>query len=309
MLYESIALPTELARRLWEVRKKRAALASASFIFPRPLQLAHLPSRQSSYLGVGERQCVRSNVALLHHAGGQNLRQNPAGMKRFSSSREPPADSSVLSGRVSRRDFLRSLGTTAVSATALGARSLASELAQVNAEKIHGPGAVPVTLSINGERRALAIEPRVTLLEALRMHAGLTGTKESCDRATCGACTVLLNGEPVYACSVLAIEAQGAEIETIEGLTKSGELTRLQHAFVDKDGLQCGYCTPGFVLTLTALLRKNPHPTEAEIRRASAGNLCRCGSQPRIIAAALAAGGSPASAKARVIRLHDHALA
>jgi len=238
-----------------------------------------------------------------------DLPQNPAGMKRFSSSDHPSAASALLSGRVSRRDFLRGLGTTAVSAAALGAQGFASELAQANAEKIRGPGAVPITLFVNGERRALTVEPRVTLLEALRLHAGLTGTKESCDRATCGACTVLFNGDPVYACSMLAIEAQGAEIETIEGLTKSGELTRLQRAFVDQDGLQCGFCTPGYAMTLTALLRKNPHPTEAEIRRACAGNLCRCGSQPRIVAAALDAGGHPTAAKATVIRFHDHALA
>ena len=230
-------------------------------------------------------------------------------MKRVSSSDKPTSASSLFSRRVSRRDFLRGLGTTAISAATLGAQSVASELAQANAEKVHGPTAMPVTLSVNGERRTFTIEPRVTLLEALRMNAGLTGTKESCDRATCGACTVLFNGDPVYACSLLAIEAQGAEIETIEGLTKSGELTRLQQAFVDKDGLQCGFCTPGFVLTLTALLRKNPHPTEAEIRKACAGNLCRCGSQPRIIAAALDAGGTSTAAKATVIHFHDHALA
>lgn len=230
-------------------------------------------------------------------------------MKRPSSSDTPSTTISNPTGRVSRRDFLRGLGTTAVSAATLGAQSFASELAQVNAEKVQGPGAVPVTLSVNGERRSLTLEPRVTLLEALRMNAGLTGAKEACDRATCGACTVLLNSEPVYACSILAIDAQGAEIETVEGLTKSGELTRLQHAFVDKDGLQCGFCTPGFVLTLTALLRKNPHPTEAEIRKACSGNLCRCGSQPRIIAAALEAGGTQTAAKANLVRFHDHALA
>lgn len=245
------------------------------------------------------------------YAPGAEVRIIPAlaGMKPTSSSAAPAAATSVLSSPVSRRDFLRGLGTAAVSAATLGAQGVASELAQVNAEKVRGPGAVPVTLSVNGERRTVTVEPRVTLLEALRMNVGLTGTKEACDRATCGACTVLLNGEPVYACSVLAIAAQGAEIETIEGLTKSGELTRLQHAFIDKDGLQCGFCTPGFVLTLTALLRKNPHPTEAEIRKACAGNLCRCGSHPRIVAAALEAGGTPTTAKSTVIRFHDHALA
>ena len=230
-------------------------------------------------------------------------------MKRSSSSGQSSVPPPILSAGVSRRDFLRGLGTTAVSAAALGSQSLAAGLAQANAEEVRGPAAGPVTLSINGERRTFNLEPRVTLLEALRLNAGLTGSKEACDRATCGACTVLLDGDPVYACTVLAIEAQGAEIETVEGLTKSGGLTRLQQAFVDKDGLQCGFCTPGFVMTLPALLRKNAHPTEAEIRRACAGNLCRCGSQPRIIAAALEAGGTPTAAKANTVRFHDHALA
>jgi aerobic-type carbon monoxide dehydrogenase small subunit (CoxS/CutS family) len=159
---------------------------------------------------------------------------------------------------------------------------------------------VPVTLTVNGEVRTFSLEPRVTLLEALRANAGLTGAKEACDRATCGACTVLVNDTPVYACSLLAIEAQGAEITTIEGLARDGKLTALQQAMVERDGLQCGYCSPGMVLVLTALLRKNPHPTEAEIKRACAGNLCRCGSYPRIFAATLAASGQRTAAKLEV---------
>lgn len=210
---------------------------------------------------------------------------------------------------VSRRDFLKGLGTTAITAAALSARGVAQELEQASAEKSHGPGPVPVTLSINGEKKTFSLEPRVTLLEALRDHAGLTGAKEVCDRATCGACTVLLNDAPVYACSMLAIEAQGAEITTIEGLARTGELTKLQQALVDKDGLQCGFCTPGFVMSLTALLRHNPHPTAAEIRKACSGNLCRCGSYPRIIAAALAATGAKTTSNLTVLHLPDHAVA
>jgi len=217
-----------------------------------------------------------------------------------------PSEASV---GVSRRAFLKGLGTTAISTAAMGAGNVAKGLAQANAERVHGPGAVPVTFKVNGESRSLQIEPRTTLLEALRLQIGLTGPKEACDRAACGACTVLLGDRPVYACSMLAIEAQGAEITTIEGLSRSGELTRLQKAFVDKDGLQCGFCTPGMVMTLTALLRKNPHPTEAEVRHALAGNLCRCGSQPRIVAAALDASGAPATAKLKILHAHDHALA
>lgn len=215
---------------------------------------------------------------------------------------------------VTRRGFLKTLGTSAVTAAALGATNVAQGLAEANAERLHGPGAVAVTLTINGRKTTLQLEPRVTLLEALRTAANLTGAKEACDRAACGACTVLLNGLPVYACSVLAIEAQGAEITTVEGLAAGAEadpqqLTPLQRAFVDHDGLQCGYCSPGMVLTLTALLRKNPHPTEAEIRRACAGNLCRCGSYPRIFAATLAASGQSPAAKLTIVPLHDHAVA
>jgi xanthine dehydrogenase YagT iron-sulfur-binding subunit len=209
-------------------------------------------------------------------------------MKRASSSDDSTSSGSPLSTPFSRRAFLRGLGTTAVSAAALGARSVAAEIAKVNAEKPNGPGAIPVTLSINGERRTLQLEPRVTLLEAIRQHCGLTGPKEVCERATCGACTVLLDGVPVYACMILAIEAQGREITSIEGISKEG-LTPVQQAMVENDGLQCGYCSPGFVMSLTALLKRNPNPTEAEVRKACSGHLCRCGSYPHIFKAALAA--------------------
>ncbi len=208
-------------------------------------------------------------------------------MQRASSSDDSQSARSFFSAPVSRRTFLRGLGTTAVSAAAIGAKSVAADLASVKADTPVGPGAVAVTLSINGEPRTLALEPRVTLLEALRLHAGITGHKEVCERATCGACTVLLDGIPVYACMMLAIEAQGREITTIEGLSRDG-LTALQQAIVENDGLQCGYCTPGFVMSLTALLKHNPDPSAAEIRKACSGHLCRCGSYPGVFAAARA---------------------
>jgi len=233
-------------------------------------------------------------------------------MKRASPQKGSPArgvPGAVAAAGVSRRDFLKSLGTTAISAAAMSAGGVAAGLEQTGTERVYGPGPVPVILSINGEKRIFQLEPRVTLLEALRDQAGLTGAKEPCDRATCGGCTVLLDDLPVYACSLLAIEAQGAEITTIEGLAKDGRLTKLQQAFVAKDGLQCGYCTPGMVMTLTALLRRNPHPTEAEVRKACSGNLCRCGSYPRIFAAALETGGAKATSRLEVITLHDHAVA
>lgn len=221
-----------------------------------------------------------------------------------------PARKDSAGSGVSRRTFLKCLGTSAVTAAALGASNVAKGMAEANAERVHGPGAVPVTLMVNGKKATFQVEPRVTLLEALRTNAGLTGAKEACDRATCGACTVLLNGNPVYACAILAIEAQGAEIETIEGLMADGALTKLQQAFVDRDGLQCGYCSPGMIMTLTALLRKNPKPSAAEIRRACAGNLCRCGAYPRIVSATLAAGGQqPTTTNLTVIPPHEHALA
>ncbi|OHE80888.1 MAG: hypothetical protein A3G75_14340 [Verrucomicrobia bacterium RIFCSPLOWO2_12_FULL_64_8] len=228
-------------------------------------------------------------------------------MKRPSTSRDTPGG--LPSGGVTRRSFLKGLGASAVSAAALAAEGVAEELAKANAEKVQGPHPVPMSLRINGETHNLQLEPRVTLLEALRTHVGLTGPKESCDRASCGACTVLLNGVPLYACSMLAIEAQGAEITTIEGLNRNGELTPIQQALVDHDGLQCGYCSPGFVMTLTALLRRNPRPTEADVRAACAGNLCRCGAYPRIFAAALAATGQKTTSKLEVIHLKEHAVA
>ena len=212
---------------------------------------------------------------------------------------------SLLSAPVSRRTFLRGLGTTAVSSAALGAQGVAAGLAQANAEQPRGPGGLAVTLSINGARRTFTLEPRVTLLEALRIHAGLTGPKEVCERATCGACTVLLDGVPVYACMILALEAQGREITTVEGISRGG-LTPVQQALAAHDGLQCGFCSPGFVMSLTALLKRTPHPSEADVRKACSGHLCRCGSYPRIFSAALAASRT---ATANRSTPHSHAVA
>ncbi len=188
---------------------------------------------------------------------------------------------------VSRRSFLKSFGTTAAAAATVQVEAVAQELAKANAEQTYGPGAVPITLNVNGKTLKLQVEPRVTLLEALRNHSNLTGAKEVCDRATCGACTVLLDGAPIYSCSKLAIEAQGHEITTVEGLAQDGELEPLQQAFIDHDALQCGYCTPGMILSIEALFRKIPQPTRDDIRNAIDGNLCRCGSYLNIIEAAL----------------------
>ena len=204
-------------------------------------------------------------------------------------------------GAHSRRTFLKSLGTVAATAATAQVKSVAAELEKVNAEKVVGPDAVPVTLNVNGEKLKLMLEPRVTLLDALRNYSSLTGAKDGCDRAVCGACTVLLGDTPIYSCQKLAIEAQGVEITTVEGLAKNEKLSKVQQAFLDKDALQCGYCTPGFVMSVTALLKKNPRPNAADVKHACAGNTCRCGTHPRILQAALKAAGVETAGRTEVV--------
>jgi aerobic-type carbon monoxide dehydrogenase small subunit (CoxS/CutS family) len=148
-----------------------------------------------------------------------------------------------------------------------------------------------LTLTVNGTVVEGDVDCRMTLAEFLREELELTGTKVGCNRAECGACTVLLNGNPVYSCTLLAIDAAGKEVLTIEGLADEGKLHPLQEAFIEHDALQCGYCTPGMILSAKALLDRNPHPTEDDVRKAIDGNLCRCGSYPNILEATIAASG------------------
>ena len=152
-------------------------------------------------------------------------------------------------------------------------------------------------IAVNGGSHTLQVEPRWTLLHLLREVMDLTGAKTGCDRGECGACTVLLNGAPVYSCMLLALQAQGAAVTTVEGLGTPEHLNPVQEAFVQEDGAQCGFCTPGFILSAEALLRRSPAPTEEEVRRALAGNLCRCNAYGRILAAVMRAsqlrGGNP----------------
>jgi xanthine dehydrogenase YagT iron-sulfur-binding subunit len=205
---------------------------------------------------------------------------------------------------ISRRSFLKGLGTAVIASAAIPVSAVAADVEKIGSlgvEKTFGPGAIPVTLNVNGKPLQLNLEPRVTLLDALRNHSSLTGTKEVCDRATCGACTVLFDGQPVYSCMKLAVEAQGHAITTVEGLATDGELTPVQKAFVEGDALMCGYCTPGFVMTATALLKKNPHPTANEVRTACSGNLCRCGTQARMLTATLKAAGVKTASITEVI--------
>lgn len=172
---------------------------------------------------------------------------------------------------VSRRGFM---GRVGAAGGALGAGVLDASAQTV---KPLGPGPVPITLKINGKAQNLTVEPRVTLLDALRDELQLTGAKKVCDRGTCGACTVIMNGKIVYACNVLAIDAQGSEIQTIEGISEGDKLHPVSAAFVDNDAQQCGYCTPGFVMAVKGYLEKNPNPTLEQINRELGGNLCRCG--------------------------------
>jgi xanthine dehydrogenase YagT iron-sulfur-binding subunit len=180
-------------------------------------------------------------------------------------------------GGLSRRAFLRGSGAAAA-ATALGTPPLpADEPRAAGGPAGIGPGPVPVELTVNGAKVAAQLEPRVTLLDALRNHLDVTGCKRVCDRGTCGACTVMLDGKPVYSCTVLALEARGKQIKTAESLVDGGNLDPVPAAFARCDAQQCGFCTPGFVVAMRAAFDKNPDATPAEIEVALSGNICRCG--------------------------------
>jgi xanthine dehydrogenase YagT iron-sulfur-binding subunit len=159
--------------------------------------------------------------------------------------------------------------------------------AQVATNDTVGPGAVPITLEVNGTVRALAVSPATTLAEALREQLELTGTKVACDRGACSACTVWLDGAPVCSCMVLALDVGARKVTTIEGLADGDRFHPVQFAFIAQDAIQCGFCTPGLVMSCAALLERNPHPTENEVKAAIGGHLCRCGTYPHVIAAVL----------------------
>jgi xanthine dehydrogenase YagT iron-sulfur-binding subunit len=207
--------------------------------------------------------------------------------------------------RLSRRAFIKGAGAAAAVASLIGVPAAAAtspspesgEATSAGILERLGPGAHEIELRLNGARRQVTIEPRVTLLEALRGPLGLTGTKLVCDRGACGACTVHLDGAPVNACMMLAIDARGHEVITIEGLGTPDRMHPVQRAFVESDALQCGFCTPGMVMSVTAALTANPAPTLDDVKHAVAGNICRCGTYPHVFKAALAA-----AAKARSLK-------
>jgi xanthine dehydrogenase YagT iron-sulfur-binding subunit len=192
---------------------------------------------------------------------------------------------------LSRRQLLKRAGTAAVATSVAGAllangtKKDAPEEAQGFAET----GAADITLKVNGKLRKLKVQPRTTLLDALRDRLQMTGAKRVCDRGTCGACTVLKDGKPIYACMMLAIDAQAAEITTVEGFGSEKQMSKVQKAFVEKDALMCGFCTPGFVTAVHAVLAANPKASIDEIREGCRGNICRCGTFNRVFEAAVEA--------------------
>jgi xanthine dehydrogenase YagT iron-sulfur-binding subunit len=204
----------------------------------------------------------------------------------------PPEERKTQSenkGRFSRRGFIRGMGAGGgvLSGGLLGTVALEEEAKAADGRV--GPDAVPITLQLNGKPTQLRVEPRVTLLDALRNHLGTTGAKRVCDRGTCGACTVIMNSKTVYGCTVLAIDAQGKDIRTIEGLAPEGKLHPVSAAFVNNDGQQCGYCTPGFVMAVKGFLDRYPNPTMEDVEKGLGGNLCRCGTYVGVRKAALEA--------------------
>ena len=188
---------------------------------------------------------------------------------------------------VSRRGFIQGAGG-GVAGAALGG---GEALAQADGAPVVGPEAVPIRFTVNGQAREVRAEPRQTLAGLLRDQMEMTGTKVVCNRGACSACSVTLNGRQVASCSVLALDADGGEVTTVEGLADGFSLTALQAAFVRNDAQMCGMCTPGFVQNATALLAENPKPTLDEVKTALSGNLCRCGTYPKIFAAVMDASG------------------
>lgn len=196
------------------------------------------------------------------------------------------------SGRLSRRGFLKGAGVTAAGAAlaeaGISALSEPAHAAHAGPE-IFGPGTSEITLKVNGKPLAAVIDPRTTLADALRFDLDLTGTKVACDRGACSCCTVWLDGNPVNSCMTFAMDAVGRDIRTIEGLSAGDKLHPLQEEFINHDALQCGFCTPGMIMSCAALLERNKQPTLEDVKHACSGNLCRCGTYPKVFDATIAA--------------------
>lgn len=200
------------------------------------------------------------------------------------------ADEAALPAGLSRRAFL---GGTTGGAAAASLLTLSGKAGAAASPRVSGPAAVRISMMVNGVPRALKVEPRTTLVQALRDELGLRGTKVGCDRGACGACTVHLDGTPALACSTLALEVGERKVTTIEGLAQGATLHPIQQAFIEQDAMQCGFCTPGMVMSCAALLARDAKPDRATIRNAVAGNLCRCGTYPKVFTAVMTASGQP----------------
>jgi len=206
-------------------------------------------------------------------------------------SSDPPSPETPKRGPT-RRGFLKSAGVISAGTAGLEVLhgvSVAEDEAQA---RVAGPGKIPLKLDINGQVHSLSVEPRATLAETLRDELHLTGTKVVCDRGSCSACTVMLEKTPVCSCMTLAVDVGDRKITTIEGLAQGDNLHPVQAAFIAHDGLQCGFCTSGMIMSCAALLERNPHPTRDDVKTAISGNICRCGTYPKVFDAVLAASES-----------------
>lgn len=194
----------------------------------------------------------------------------------------------VAGKRFSRRGFLKGAGAGAVTA-AVAPAILVSEAGTAAAQEAGGVMSATISLDVNGQAHNVEVEARTTLADALRDRLEITGPKVVCDRGECGACTVQMDGRLVFSCMTLAMDAQGRKIETVEGLADGDNLHPIQEAFVEKDALMCGFCTPGFLVSSKALLDANDNPTPEEVREGLSGNICRCGTYPHVFEAVMSA--------------------
>jgi len=203
-------------------------------------------------------------------------------------------DGQAKKGVVSRRGFLKGAGITAAGAAILekgliGAKEASAEESTLPVAKMISANGTTITLRVNGANKSVEVEPRTTLAEVLRYELNMTGTKVVCDRGSCSACTVWMDNTPVCSCMTFAFDAVGKSITTIEGLAKGDELHPVQACFIEHDASQCGFCTPGMIMSCAALLNRNPNPTLEDVQHATRGNLCRCGTYPKVFEATLEA--------------------
>lgn len=203
----------------------------------------------------------------------------------------PPPPNGTDKFRVSRRSFIQTLGVSAAAGAIQAKTEAALTEMRPDGPALQGPDPIAIELLINGKKTAMTIDPATTLLQALRMHAGLTGAKEVCDRGSCGGCSVIMDGKLIVSCMMLAADAVGSQITTVEGLAKGDKLDPVQEGFIKHDGMQCGFCTPGLVMASRSLLNDIPKPTLDQIKHWLSGNICRCGCYTNIFNAVLEASG------------------